>query len=606
MVDSIITKQELIDASADAFTLEQCINNEADTKVKARLGREYWTLATLNRIIEQAQGDRQALLDAIKTIVTDNGVPTSVVIDNNGKILDEIIKDQSDEIKKVESYIVYAEKYGASLNEAMDAINLEFTGKRVRVYVPSDFPVTATVNLNIDCDLDLSTLQVLNDVDTIFEPIAGWNGSATPCVIYCGNFSIRVGWSMKKPLGYVFIDSNTFMNIGNQSNNTSASYWCGFYLSPVNCKRIILKNPSTINSYVKPNGVVGDNTGTNRNIIIEGNFTSSDYASDIEIHDHYAKDLYPSEDADSLFINTGSQSKDKAIYNIDIYNGFCENVQKRMYKFILNKNCTGVRLHGDSVAIAGGDSPYVALDLYGSGTLTANGSIYGKNWIIGINSGESNKLVGNYSATFEMDNVSVGGNQCRALNQVGSGNSEIYLNSLTGIGGAELFVNQSGHKLEIGKAKHTAWLRLASIAGNCKIDNFEMILQDPPIGVNVTRENFLLGLSNSQGIVINSGTFMSSSSTISTFLFRSLSGGNFTLKNITTDPLLSTTTARLVSVNNVKLVNIKAQAAPYLARMETGGNNVLFNQCVKPTSDTLFYNVGNVVTNIVEINTTSF
>ena len=48
MVDQVITKQELIDAQKDAQTLEDVINGAADTQVTARMGRTFWTLATLN------------------------------------------------------------------------------------------------------------------------------------------------------------------------------------------------------------------------------------------------------------------------------------------------------------------------------------------------------------------------------------------------------------------------------------------------------------------------------------------------------------------------------------------------------------------------------
>lgn len=48
MVDEIITKQELINAKADAKTLEDTVNGPPDIKVTSRLGRQYWTLATID------------------------------------------------------------------------------------------------------------------------------------------------------------------------------------------------------------------------------------------------------------------------------------------------------------------------------------------------------------------------------------------------------------------------------------------------------------------------------------------------------------------------------------------------------------------------------
>lgn len=55
MADVIITKQELIDAQKDAKTLEDVINGTADTQVTARLGRTFWTLATLNSKINSVE-----------------------------------------------------------------------------------------------------------------------------------------------------------------------------------------------------------------------------------------------------------------------------------------------------------------------------------------------------------------------------------------------------------------------------------------------------------------------------------------------------------------------------------------------------------------------
>lgn len=46
-----ITKQDLINAHIDATTLEQAVNGEAETKVTSRLGRQYWTIATLDALV---------------------------------------------------------------------------------------------------------------------------------------------------------------------------------------------------------------------------------------------------------------------------------------------------------------------------------------------------------------------------------------------------------------------------------------------------------------------------------------------------------------------------------------------------------------------------
>lgn len=132
----IVTKTKLENASVDCQTLEDCINGPADTKVLSRLGRYYWTLATIdskvnsvviqsniaisqinsqkNNVDAQAssaitsinnsknsaqgalndaindfnsQGDSALndLQSAINTIVIDDGVPALVVSTSNGE-----------------------------------------------------------------------------------------------------------------------------------------------------------------------------------------------------------------------------------------------------------------------------------------------------------------------------------------------------------------------------------------------------------------------------------------------------------------------------------------------------------------------------------------
>ena len=87
-----ITKQELIDASADALTLEQAVNGSDTTDVTSRLGRTYPTLPKALRLIVEAgllgatpfvtksALDASALADGAYAVVTNDrdggGVPT--------------------------------------------------------------------------------------------------------------------------------------------------------------------------------------------------------------------------------------------------------------------------------------------------------------------------------------------------------------------------------------------------------------------------------------------------------------------------------------------------------------------------------------------------
>ena len=67
MVDQIITKQGLINASKDANTLEECINGPANKKVRSRLGGHYWTLATVGSIVEETKTETSEFLNDLAT-----------------------------------------------------------------------------------------------------------------------------------------------------------------------------------------------------------------------------------------------------------------------------------------------------------------------------------------------------------------------------------------------------------------------------------------------------------------------------------------------------------------------------------------------------------
>lgn len=130
----IVTKTKLENASVDCQTLEDCINGPADTKVLARLGRYYWTLATIdskvNSVVVQSnsaindinnaknsaqgaltdaindfnnQGDSvlNDLQSAINTIVIDDGVPALAVSDLSGKTQQEINNSTSRTYKSI-------------------------------------------------------------------------------------------------------------------------------------------------------------------------------------------------------------------------------------------------------------------------------------------------------------------------------------------------------------------------------------------------------------------------------------------------------------------------------------------------------------------------
>lgn len=85
MADQIVTRQDLVDAHYDAETLGEFINGEENTEVTSRLGRTYWTLATINYLISQGQlkiSDLQAAIDiAAAAGAGANGWTADLIVD---------------------------------------------------------------------------------------------------------------------------------------------------------------------------------------------------------------------------------------------------------------------------------------------------------------------------------------------------------------------------------------------------------------------------------------------------------------------------------------------------------------------------------------------
>lgn len=86
MADQIISRAELIDAHYDAGTLGECINGPANTRVTSRLGRTYWTLATIDYLVSQGIIKIEDLQEAIDIAAAAgagaNGWTTDLVVQN--------------------------------------------------------------------------------------------------------------------------------------------------------------------------------------------------------------------------------------------------------------------------------------------------------------------------------------------------------------------------------------------------------------------------------------------------------------------------------------------------------------------------------------------
>lgn len=87
MADLVVTKQELIDAQKDAQALDDIVNKGPEVRVKTRLGRYVWTLATLEQRSLLQINEWQ---NAITLITVNDGVPALAVSDASGKNQQEI------------------------------------------------------------------------------------------------------------------------------------------------------------------------------------------------------------------------------------------------------------------------------------------------------------------------------------------------------------------------------------------------------------------------------------------------------------------------------------------------------------------------------------
>lgn len=502
------------------------------------------------------------------------------------------------------SYIVYAEKYGATLNEAMDAINTEFIGSRVRVYVPSDFPVTNTVNLNIDCDLDLSTLQVNNDIDVIFNPAVDWSGSSTPCDVFCNKKSIRLGWDLKKNLGRISINKCRFIDVGDPVAQTSADWYCGFYIQNTGIEKLDLYEPTTLNSYVKPNGVLGDTTGSNRNIILEGTASAGATVSDINIYDMRAENLTLEEDSDAIAINLGASTVVGTRFNIDIHRGYIKNVQRRAIKIIgHNTGSTGIRIHGDIIAFGGGVSPHACIDISGTVTVEWNGSLSGGVWTQGLLVWNGAKLVGNFDYNMDMGKTNIiNGTSVRSLVVTGSG-TLVDINSLNATGGFELFRNELNNTIKIKYAAHTAYFQVATDVGDTEIGRLSVKFTDPDF--SPTRAAYLLSIGAGKHRYGHVSVTSDVATPIANFA-RLLNSSDVEVNKFEGSGVFTSAPFLLTGASNTKIRKAKPTTSPYLVSCVNGGANLLLDQCKAGSTALIANGSASPLTNVVELNTQTF
>ncbi|MES5689895.1 hypothetical protein U2E19_18350, partial [Acinetobacter baumannii] len=130
MADKIITRQELVDAQYDAETLGECINGPSNTKVTSRLGRTYWTLATIDYLVSLGLikiDDLQSAIDiAAAAGAGANGWTDQLIVTSDGKTQKQWNDFNKNQFLLVESYLSGSTEY---IDDALDEIKSELAAK---------------------------------------------------------------------------------------------------------------------------------------------------------------------------------------------------------------------------------------------------------------------------------------------------------------------------------------------------------------------------------------------------------------------------------------------------------------------------------------------
>lgn len=221
----IVTKTKLENASVDCQTLEDCINGPADTKVLSRLGRYYWTLATIdskvNSVVVQsnsaindinnAKNSAQGVLtdaindfnnqgnsalselqSAINTIVIDDGVPALVVSTSNGT--------NQQQINDAVGAGWYAKSGGYAL------------GDRVRLLTGEIVQSTVNANTN-NPNFDMTEWKISNgNIDFYdFSDLRSYKGGGVVCYVakdgIAGHFLLSSNTTTADNNGTVIVDA---------------------------------------------------------------------------------------------------------------------------------------------------------------------------------------------------------------------------------------------------------------------------------------------------------------------------------------------------------------------------------------------------------------
>lgn len=178
MADQIVTRQELIGAHYDALTLGDCINGPANTKVTSRLGRIYWTLATIDYLVQQGQIKIEDLQEAIDIALAAGAGAAGWTAD----LIAYGDKTQKQVNDVLTNGYAYVEFFGDTTNDATAAINAcllycKANNKTAKSIPNKIYPVSGTITVATSCNFAGSTFIWPNSFNSVGIDIKKDNGT---------------------------------------------------------------------------------------------------------------------------------------------------------------------------------------------------------------------------------------------------------------------------------------------------------------------------------------------------------------------------------------------------------------------------------------------
>lgn len=478
--------------------------------------------------------------------------------------------------------------FAPTLDQSMSVLNSAYSGNAgVDIFVPDSTLIMGTVHLKAARSVVYGgTVLLIGDVDTVFLPASGWSGESDSVRVLCNHYAVRVGWDLKTNiLGSVVVNNHTFEDQGSFELQHSADMFCAFLIRHHASRSIVINRPGVRNSWVKPNGVTGDDIGPNRNTTMEGYAPLGAYPTHIEINEAWTESLFPEEDSDHVVFNAGQGTVDGFIFDVTINGGRCKGVQRRALKVIGGpRRTSGLRLLGDHHYEGSGIRPWNGLDISGNITVTGSGTMNFVGWLLGANLWSNSKL--KYDGTITARSVwslaTVDGTFTRAVSVVGGAHADISKIVADGTGEAlrvstngslvvDVVVNNTPHRT-LSVSDETASLKIgrviSEISENGELTNNSVNLLGPA-------KIQWIEIKNSSGVPIS--TAIRALSADQVVIAGGIVNGEF---GNTPIDIENCTKSR---INAVSGIPGDGEPAPRLVFV-SGGNGVLVTNCTHPNA----------------------